>query len=157
MTGIRKALRRLCRDDRGGPALEFALVTPVILAVMGGMTDFSMAYWKKGVLANSVAEGVAYAMLAGPDVTAANIQAVVSQKLSLAASSVTVKGPACRCLSGAVPSVATNQTCGATCADSTLAGTYVTISAQSTYTPVMPTFSQLPTLVLAETAEVRLK
>lgn len=157
MTGIRKALRRFRRDDRGGPALEFALVTPVILVVMGGMTDFSLANWTQGVLANSVAEGAAYAMLAGPGVTAANIQAVVSQKLSLAASSVTVSGPACRCLSNAVPSVATSQTCGATCADGTLAGKYVTISAQFTYTPVMPSFSQLSTPVLTETVEVRLK
>lgn len=157
MTGIRKTLRRFSRDDRGGSALEFAFVTPVILVVMGGMTDLSLANWTKGMLANSVAEGAAYAMLAGPGVTAANIRAVVSQKLSLAASSVTVSGPACQCLSGAVPSVATSQTCGATCVDGTLAGTYVTISAQFTYTPVMPTFSQFSIPVLTETAEVRLK
>lgn len=133
------------------------MVAPVLLLMLGCLSDFALAFWSKGVLANSVAEGAEYAVVAGPGVSASSIQGVVGQKLSLPAAAITVMGPSCYCVSG-TPATAVAQACTQPCPTTlALPGTYVTISAQYTYRSLLPLYSKLANPVLVETAMARLK
>jgi Flp pilus assembly protein TadG len=153
---MKKLLARAIRDKDGLAGVEFAIVAPTLLLMLGCLTDFALAFWSQGVLASSVAEGAEYAFVAGTGVSASSIQSVVRQKLSLSAAAVTVTGPSCYCVSG-TPATAASQTCGQTCPNGATPGTYVTISAQYTYTSILPLYSKLANPVLTETTMARLK
>jgi Flp pilus assembly protein TadG len=153
---MRRCLARAMRDQRGLAGVEFAMLAPVLLLLLGCLSDFALAFWSKGVLASSVAEGAAYAFVAGPSVSASAIQSVVGQKLSLPAAAVTVTGPSCYCVSG-TPATSASQACGNPCPNGSTPGTYVTISAQYTYTSLLPLYSHLASPVLVETTTARLK
>lgn len=154
---MRKTPVKLARDARGIAGLELALTAPILLFMFICLADFALAFWYKGMLASSVAGGANYAVLKGPTVTASAIQGIVGQQLSLPASSVTVKGPYCSCVSG-TPAAAADQTCSSLCpADAANPGTYVTITAQYTYRPILPTYSQFASPLLIETTMARLK
>ena len=139
----------------GAATIEFALVLPVLLQLIG-VFDFAMAFWTRGVLASSVAEGAQYAVLVGPSVTAANIKSVVAQKLSIPTANIAVSGPSCYCISGA-PAAAAAALCSSTCPNGSSPGTYVTVAAQTTYQPLMPLYSRLGSTNLQESAMVRLQ
>ena len=153
---MRRRLARIAEDDRGLAGIEFAMLAPVLLLLLGCLADFALAFWTKGVLASSVAEGTAYAFAAGPSVSASSIRSVVGQKLSLSAAAVTVTGPSCYCISG-TPATPASQACANPCPNGTMPGTYVTISAQYTYASLLPLYSQLANPVLVETTTARLK
>lgn len=151
-----KTLARAMRDEAGVSALEFGLTMPVLVLLFTGLADFALSFWKQGVLASSVAEGAQYSILAGATVSAANIQTVVARKLALPTSNVSVTGPSCYCLSG-TPMAAAAQSCNVPCADTTTPGSYVSISAQYTYVPILPLYSQIASSTLREATTVRLK
>lgn len=153
---MRRLFSKVMWDDRGVIGVEFAIVAPVLVVMLGSVTDFALAFWTKGVLANSVAEGAEYASIAGPSVLAADIKSVVGQKLSLPAPAITVTGPSCYCVSGTPATSALQANCKP-CPDGSTPGTYVNISAQYTYKPLLPLYSQLASPVLVETTMTRLK
>ena len=65
------------KDRRGVAAIEFAIVAPMLLMVLAGITDFGLIRTGKSQMANGVAQGIEYALLQGPGVTAANIISMV--------------------------------------------------------------------------------
>jgi Flp pilus assembly protein TadG len=156
-------------DRRGVAAVEFALIAPVLLMVLAGITDFGLVEFGKSQLANGLAQGVQYALLQGASVTAANITTVVQAGASRAglapAVTVTVTGPACYCVSGTPAALVTpstalsaSYTCTGTCPSPEVApGVFVTIAATFVYAPVMPLYSQLASPTVHETAIARLK
>ena len=146
-------------DGRGLAGIEFAMVIPVLLLLLGGVADFGLAFWNKGLLASSVAQGAQYAFLTGTTVTATAIQGIIRHRLSLPATAVTVAGPECRCVPAvsATPATAVKQNCVLPCANGRLPGLYVVISARYAYIPILPLYSGLLSPVLVETATVRLK
>lgn len=146
--------RRL--GSRGVAALEFSLAAPALMLMVGVVADYSLLFWKQGVLASSVAQGAQFAVLKGANVLASDIRIVVQKTLSLPTSAVIVEGPGCYCLVR-VPLTASPATCGQTCSDGSLPGTYVKVSASYSYTPSLPSTSTLGTTVLSEAAWVRLK
>jgi Flp pilus assembly protein TadG len=151
--------RRLRGDRRGVSAVEFALALPVLLVLMGGLTDLGLLWRARGRLAAAVNAGAQYAMLAGTRVASASVQAAVQGATTLSPLSIAVSGPACYCTStgtGGGLSL-TAATCGSTCSSGAAAGTYVMLSASYTYQPIMPLFSQVETTTLTEQAVVRQK
>lgn len=139
---------------RGTAAVEFAIIVPVLLLILGSLVDYSRMFWSKGLLASSIAQGAEYAFVVGPTVTSANVQTVVRRTLPTA--SVVVTGPSCYCVTG-TPATVISQSCGTTCTNQIVAGTFVRISATYTYSSVMPLQSKLVDPVLQETVMVRLK
>lgn len=152
------------QDERGVAGIEFVVVAPMLLLLIGGLSDFGLASWKRGVLASSVAEGASYAVVAGPVVNTSSVQAIVREKLSLPAGSVTITGPACYCMSG-MPAVKAdqawavkaNQVCSSPCPDGKQPGIYITIRAQHTYQPIFPVYANFASPELVETAMARLQ
>lgn len=144
------------RDARGLAGIEFVLTAPILILLLAGLADFGLAFWYKAILASSVAEGAIYADMAGPTVNTPTIKNIVGQKLALPASSITITGPMCYCVSG-MPAVRAVQTCGNPCPDGITPGRYIEISAQYTYRSILPTFSQLVDPLLTESTMARLQ
>lgn len=147
---------RMMRENRGLAGIEFVMIVPVLLLLLGGVTDFALALWNKGLLASSVAQGAQYAFLVGPGVSASSIRGIVGQKLSLPADNVTVTGPGCYCVSGP-PATTSAQVCGQPCPGNKAPETHIVISARYAYVPMLSLYSGLTDLVFVEAARVRLK
>lgn len=84
--------RRLSRDSSGATAVEFALILPLILVLLGGMLEFGRAMWVRQDLQFAVEEAVRYG-LAHDTISADTISARVTdamQAVGPSSSAVTV-------------------------------------------------------------------
>jgi Flp pilus assembly protein TadG len=97
------ALRRsafacfLCRETAGVSAVEFALVSPILILILAGMVDIGASLKGKFDLSSAISAGSNYALLngdkvnsTGGDALARNIIAVASSGLNSAGGSVQV-------------------------------------------------------------------
>ena len=154
-------IRAVARDRRGVAALELALVAPVLLAMFGSLTDFTLALSDRMRIAGAVAGGAQYAfnqgqLLAGSQqsVSATDVQSKVQGGTNLAGLAVAVTGPTLYCVASAA---LTAGRAGTKCASGSLPGTYVIITASYHYTPMLPFYSMMArSTTLSETASVRL-
>jgi Flp pilus assembly protein TadG len=163
-----KTLLRWCRfAARGVAAVEFAITLPLLVILLGGVTDFGIIYYRQSCLSTAVAAGAQYANLIdqrSPPVSATNIQnvmrAAAAQSMSNASVTPTASNPAlCYCITGASPSsTLTAATCGAACASGGTAGKYVQLTLTTNYTPMFPALSRvIGTQTLSKTAWVPLQ
>lgn len=155
--------------NKGVAALEFALIMPVVLLILGGIGDFGLLLLGKGKLSDAVVMAAQFSQLQGPSVSDASIVAIVkngASRVGLAAiPTVKVTGPACYCVTGQPASltastVALSSTyaCGGSCANSSDApAVFVTIDASYTYEPILPFFSQITTRNVSENVILRLQ
>jgi Flp pilus assembly protein TadG len=156
-------------DQRGVAAIEFALIAPVLLFFLGGIVDFGLLTVGRSQLANGVAQATQYALLQGPSVTFANVQAMVLSGSARAGLTAVVtpggSGPACYCVTGepaalVTPSTALTGTftCTGTCPTPQAApGAVLTITGSFVYQPLMPFYSRLANTTVSESATVRLQ
>jgi Flp pilus assembly protein TadG len=155
-------------DQRGLAALEFALVAPILLIILGGITDFGLIMVGRSRLANGVAQGTQLALLTGAGVTASMLATSVQNGASRAGLAemvtVTVSGPACYCVEGfpatlgSKSALSASNTCTGTCpALASGPGAFVTIVAKYTYRPLMPLYSLLSSPTVTQTTTVRLQ
>jgi Flp pilus assembly protein TadG len=162
-------------DRRGIAAVEFALIAPTLLLLLGGVADFGLLMVGNGQLANGIAQGVHYALLTGPSVVGtgsgtATVQSVVKSAAALSgvkpAVTVTVTGPACYCVSPTSPATLTSApsrlsgsyTCAGSCPSQAAApGAFLIITASYAYQPLMPLYSKLANTTVSETVTVRLQ
>ena len=154
-------------DRRGLAAIEFALVAPMLLLMLGGVIDFGLVTVGKSQLGNGIAQGVHYALLLGPSVTGTNVSAIVKAGVGRAgvteAVTVTVTGPACYCLQGqpvvlVTPSttMSASRTCVGSCPpNAATPSAYLVITASYVYQPLMPFYSQISTRLISKTVTVR--
>jgi Flp pilus assembly protein TadG len=56
---------RVSRRDDGGVLIEFALVLPLLLAIMAGIVDFGRMFQRAEVVTNAAREGARIAVLPG--------------------------------------------------------------------------------------------
>ncbi|GGF19604.1 hypothetical protein GCM10011611_26940 [Aliidongia dinghuensis] len=147
---------RICGEAAGTAAVEFALIAPLLLLVVGILCDFGFAFRAKAELAESVAAGMQYATLASTNVSTTQVTTIVAQKLSLPSGNVTVSGPSCYCVTG-TPAATTPIACSSICSDGSSPGLYLNIAATYTYTTQLPALSHLVNPTFQETAFVRLR
>lgn len=148
---VRHSLRRT-RD--GTAAVEFALVAPILLLLLGGVAEFGWAVWSDSALTNAVSQAAYYAFLTGSTVSPTSIVAIAENASALNGVTATASTPACYCASGTPLSLSLAASCTTTCADGTAPGTYTTIAAQYTVPEFLPLFSAPQ---LTQSAVVRLK
>lgn len=166
---MRRLGLRWTTDCRGIAVVEFALVAPFLLILLGSAADFGLLVAGKSKLANGVAQGIQYALLTGPAVTLANLRAAVQSGAARSgvteAVTVGVTAPACYCISGfpaalsatSTPLSAMN-TCTGTCPiGATPPGVYVQVAATYIYQPLMPFYSGLVNTTVSETITARLQ
>jgi len=86
-------LKRL-RDRSGNSVIEFALVLPLLLLVVFGITEFGRAWFVVNALAAASREGVRLAVVTGPDVAAVTtrVEEVLDAAI-ITPTSVVVTGP----------------------------------------------------------------
>ena len=85
---------RLLRNQRGQSVVEFALVLPLLLLVVFGITEFGRAWMTMNVITSASREGCRLAVVTDPDV--AGVTTLVSDVCSSARvipTNVTVVGP----------------------------------------------------------------
>ena len=72
------------RRERGASAVEFAIILPLMLLMIGGITDFGRAYYTQITLTNATREG-ARAAVVGVDATGvqARTRAAMPSSLSM--------------------------------------------------------------------------
>ena len=141
-------------DIRGIAAVEFALLAPILVLLVIGAADISMALFEQMVVTNAAASGAAYASQKGY-----NSSGIVSAVTSATSLSLVQATPApseyCGCPN--VSSGVVNASCGSTCPSGAKTGTYGSISARATYS-LMFNIPGFPTsTVLSSTVVVRLQ
>jgi Flp pilus assembly protein TadG len=166
----RGALRRwlgclaaLRRAEEGLSAIEFALATPVFLAIILPVLDLGQAFSEQIRVNMAVQAGAQYASLKPwSSTSAADIAAVINGSTSLSLTGVSaVQQCGCPNTSGgptlnavpAAPATCSSQYPSCT-ADSQPAGYYVQVTASFTHTAVVP-YSASPS-TLSSTAVVRI-
>lgn len=155
--------RRFLRAEGGASAVEFALLVPIMLVLLGVMLDFGFNLITRFSVTQAVSATANYALVNGSNVSASG-GATLAQNLATLLppeidTTITVNsGPSrtrvsgaatdsgtaayadrcyCPALSGGVVSWGNSVTCGSTCASGGgFAGKYVSITARRMYTPM---------------------
>lgn len=131
MCRILRFLAALRRRDDGIAGIEFGLLAPILLTIVVGIVDFGMAAYVKREAQAAAQAGVQFALIEGWEPTA--IEAVVAASSTLDAPAIWVeKVFAC---AGATGLVFVSE--GAGCAGGP-AGTYVRVTVQADFTPMLP-------------------
>ena len=80
-TRAKRPGRRRAAHERGAAAVEFALVLPVLLAVLMGVVEMGLALYDKAVLTHASREGArAGIVLRNPKLSTGEISAIVLQR-----------------------------------------------------------------------------
>ena len=131
--GMRFFMRRAADNISGAAAIEFGVVVPMLALIVTAVIDIGLGVHSKMQLEDAAQAGVQWAIRNGFDAT--GISAAVANATNN--SSITAT-PApvqfCGCASG---SSISGATCGTPCPNGAQAGTYVTVSAQTTYTTMI--------------------
>jgi len=131
---LRGYLRRARDCIAGVAAIEFAMVGPVLVIAVICTADLGLAIYRKMQVENSARAGAEYALLNGFNTTAIS-SAVMQATSSSGISASPVPSEFCGCAStSGISAVA----CSSTCAGGVAPGTYVSVSAQATYTTIVP-------------------
>jgi Flp pilus assembly protein TadG len=156
---VARAAASMCGQRRAVAAVEFAIIAPVLLLMLGSLVDTGMLEWSRSQLAVAVANGIRYAMLAGPSVTASAVQTAVNGATTLTPITVSVTAPSCYCSShsGTTTTLTAASSCTTSCLDGYKPGKYTIITATYTYPPIMPLLSKMTSIARSQSATVRLQ
>ncbi len=139
---LRRTLELLRRCNRGTAAIEFCIVASVFTILITGMCDFGFAFFQQMQVQSAAAAGLRYAVLNGFTGNIGDIEQIASEATNLANVTATNTPPSefCGCPNLATGATTlTSVTCGSTCASTgVIAGTYVQVNAQASYTFMMP-------------------
>jgi Flp pilus assembly protein TadG len=148
--------KRLVRGrERGAAAVEFALVLPILVAILLGIVDFGLQINSQAIIANAAREGARTASLGGTEAEAVNAAKNASSSvLNISGTNPTVT-VGCR-----MPAVA--PAIGAACPSaydtSKTAGGTVVVKVTYTYYWISPVILGLPgSTPILKTSEMRIE
>lgn len=129
-------LTTLSRHQSGASAVEFALVLPILVALLIGTIDLGRMAWTKMEVQAAARAGAAYALVNATNTfDPAQVSAAVTNatsNLAITVPETPSKYPGCPTSSGVI--VAASYS--AQCANGTLPGAYVMVKAATTYNPI---------------------
>jgi len=154
LTAMRRPRRAwigaLVRDRRGMSAVEFGLAAPIFLAALSPVIDIGLAFSHQIRVNQAVEAGAQYAAM-NPYNTSSTWSSNVSSAITNATTmsvNPSVGAQTCGCPNDSNTAIQNHDTVsncgtangatGSTCTDGSQPGYYITISATSTYTSVMP-------------------
>jgi Flp pilus assembly protein TadG len=140
-------------DDHGLSGIEFALIAPVLILSFIATADFGLAIYAKMEVENAAQAGTEYAARNG--YTSSSVTSAVTSATMISGLSATpAPSQFCGCPS---TSGVTTATCGTNCASGAAAGTYVSASAQATYSTII-SYPGIPaSYTFSSTSTVRIK
>jgi len=119
---------------RGAVAVEFVIIAPILALMLVCTLDLGMGIYRKMQVQNGAQAGAGYAVLHG--FTASSIETAVTSATSFTGVTASpAPSEFCGCASSSGVSTAT---CASTCSGGSSPGTYVTVSAQGTYSTMLP-------------------
>ena len=145
--------RRLARAAGGNAALELSLLAPVLTLMMVGIGDYGAAIYSQMEVQHAAQAGAEYAIRNGFNLTGIE-NAVTNATTFSGLAANPVPSQSCGCPSG---STITTATCGTNCASGAAAGVYVTVSAQGTYTTIIPYPGIANSYTFTEASTVRIQ
>jgi Flp pilus assembly protein TadG len=90
----KRILVSLARENRGQSVVEFALVFPLLLVLLIGITEFGRAWMTMNVLTSAAREGARLAVVTAPDQAAVAARATeVCNAAGITPSNITCVGP----------------------------------------------------------------
>jgi Flp pilus assembly protein TadG len=140
------------QDCRAVSAVEFAVTAPLLIGMLIPLVDLGMGIAKNTQLHNAAQAGAQYALANGWDSTAIQNAVTNATKLS-PIEALPAPSQSCGCPTG---TTVTAVSCGSVCSDGANAGTYVTVNARSSYTPVIPYPMLGSPVILVATSIVRI-
>jgi len=130
----------------GVASLELGLVAPTLITICIGIADFGIVYHKQLQLSSALAAGALYAFNKGQSESgttlsndvASFVQSISAVSLSSVTSSVNGGNVATSyyCVSGNPATYSGPYSAGASCADGSTAGQFISISATYSYSPI---------------------
>ena len=153
MHGILSKIASLIQDCRAVSAVEFAITAPLLIGIFIPLIDLGLGIAKNTQLHNAAHAGAQYALVNGWDST--KIQDAVTSATKLSPiQALPAPTQSCGCANG---TAVTPVACSSVCSDGSNAGTYVTVNAQSSYTPVIayPLLGSSITLVATSMVRIR--
>jgi len=134
----RRHLSRLLGIDanctQGVAAIELGLILPVVVIAFIGTLDLGIGVYRKMQVQTAAQAGAEYALTHGFMSNAIKTATTgATSYTAIAATPDPIQFCGCASTSGV-----SSTTCGSTCTGGAQAGTYVTVSAQATYTPLIP-------------------
>jgi Flp pilus assembly protein TadG len=127
-------ISRAVGDVRGVAAIELAIIAPILAVMIVGTVDLGLGIYCKMRVQNAAQAGAEYAALNG-----FNSNGISDAVLSATTSPGLVASPApsqfCGCATNAG---ITTAACGSTCPGGSAPGSYAKVSAQNSYTTLLP-------------------
>jgi len=149
-----RGLSQLFLYEKGTAAIEFGLIATFLSLLLLGIVDFGMSYWEKVQVGNAARAGAQYAIFNGWN--SSGITTAVTSATSLASISATpAPSQSCGCTSATTG--ITSATCGTNCTGGGLAGTYVTVHAQASYSSIFSYPGLANPLTLSASMTVRMQ
>lgn len=131
---------RVARDPRGTAAIEFALLSPLLLILLTGVIEIGMAGYQAMQVQASVEAGALYAAKNGASDLSAISQAIVGATGTAGITASPAPVSYCGC-PNATGVVSQNADCTTACPDGTAPGQYVRVSAAIAHQTLMPFLS----------------
>jgi Flp pilus assembly protein TadG len=118
---------RLGASRRGAAAVEFALLAPIVAAVLAGVANYGMAMFEKMQLESAARAGAQMAITARTGTAAIEDAVINATSLSLTSSNITLT-ESCWCADSSA-----TATCGVTCGDGDPAQYFMDVSVTTTF------------------------
>ncbi|MBX6742368.1 MAG: pilus assembly protein [Acetobacteraceae bacterium] len=136
-------LRHSSRDRAGVAAIEFAIISPLMVMLLGAAVDLGFAIERSIRLENAARTGAQFATRDSTNLTGAR-DAALARISDLPGASVPTPVIACLCpnADGTVSGTPSTGTCSTSCA--TGMARFISVTATSTFTPIFPTSAFIP-------------
>jgi Flp pilus assembly protein TadG len=146
-------LERVWKAEEGIAAVQFGILVPILILVGVCTLDVGAGIYRKMQVQNAAQAGAQYAVAHG--FSQSSISAAVTNATTFSGIGASPSpSQFCGCPTN---SGVTSATCSSTCADGSVAGTYVTVSSQGTYNTIL-TYPLLPnSFPFAAQATVRIQ
>ena len=83
-----RVLRRFVREQRGAAAIEFAILLPVLCAILLGMIDYGYFFYLNSAIVNAAREGARAGVVITTDSDAARAEAETVARAYLTAANI---------------------------------------------------------------------
>ena len=153
---LTRSIKRLIAARDGTAVVEMALVLPMIVGMIIGMTDLGMGAYTEMQVQNAAQAGAEYATRVGYN--SVGITAAVTNATSLSGVTANpVPSQSCGCAQGTTVTLFnTVPPCAQVCPSGTV-GTYVTVNAQASFTTLFSYPGLSSPMTLTASSVVRIK